>query len=385
MSRISEDFHVLINYSVNLFNKQSALKITDKKVYSAMLRLLAPLGLSIVSSGCLAMARFSKETQIGMAIINLTVACIWYTLQALGPKQPAQSRPSQINPHAGSSLVENEEVEAAWTTLEAIGRGYLTDSKTKEWKLENGVSLYRTSDFVKPVPFQTSPVAYNTKITVKEQDCLDVAKEYFFEKGGASIALVNFANPTNPGGGFKEGARAQEEQICFRTTLAGFMQYNLDNREENKFYPLTAEGRAGGAIHTPNVTVFREGKAKQYAFMDDTLLKIGVITSAAVQCPILSGKLDYAREDDKEMMKTLIRTQLHAAKTYKYDTVILGAFGCGVFGNPPKVVAQLYDEVIAQEFKNVFKEIIFAIIDSRKDLHNPDGNLKPFQDRFGNR
>lgn len=45
---------------------------------------------------------------------------------------------------------------------------------------------------------------------------------------------------------------------------------------------------------------------------------------------------------------------------------ILGALGCGVFGNPPKRVAQIFRKVISEEeFAGRFDDIIFAILDTR--------------------
>ena len=38
-------------------------------------------------------------------------------------------------------------------------------------------------------------------------------------KGKDEILVLNFANPVNPGGGVRRGARAQEEDLCRRSTL----------------------------------------------------------------------------------------------------------------------------------------------------------------------
>ena len=46
-----------------------------------------------------------------------------------------------------------------------------------------------------------------------------------------------------------------------------------------------------------------------------------------------------------------------------YDTVILGAFGCGAFYNPPELVAEFYKRVIDTHFKGAFRKITFAILD----------------------
>jgi uncharacterized protein (TIGR02452 family) len=80
----------------------------------------------------------------------------------------------------------------------------------------------------------------------------------------------------------------------------------------------------------------------------------------------------------------MIKNQLLRAYQASYDTVVLGAFGCGAFGHPPQAVAKLYRHVIDNYFKGAFKEIVFAILDDgrREKMRNPQGNVKPFKDCF---
>ena len=57
-----------------------------------------------------------------------------------------------------------------------------------------------------------------------------------------------------------------------------------------------------------------------------------------------------------------IRGVLHAAKINGFEKLVLGAWGCGAFGNPPKLVAQLFDQQLrSAEFAGFFSEVIFAI------------------------
>ena len=63
------------------------------------------------------------------------------------------------------------------------------------------------------------------------------------------------------------------------------------------------------------------------------------------------------------------------------DSIVLGAFGCGAFHNPPKHIARLFHEVIdEEEFKDKYKLIAFAILE---DHNSPrGGNLQPFIEEF---
>ena len=72
-----------------------------------------------------------------------------------------------------------------------------------------------------------------------------------------------------------------------------------------------------------------------------------------------------------------IRAVLHASVTEQHDTVILGAFGCGAFGNPPADVARAFADVLgSQEYRGAFHTVVFAIVDPKQSDH---GNLASFR------
>jgi uncharacterized protein (TIGR02452 family) len=68
-----------------------------------------------------------------------------------------------------------------------------------------------------------------------------------------------------------------------------------------------------------------------------------------------------------------------------HTKLVLGAFGCGAFGNPPRQMAELFKKVLAEkEFYGFFSEICFAIIeDDNSTKCNKEGNYKPFKEVFG--
>ena len=76
-----------------------------------------------------------------------------------------------------------------------------------------------------------------------------------------------------------------------------------------------------------------------------------------------------------------IGTILRIAGHHDHDALVLGAFGCGAFRNPPTHVAELFAEVFEEdEFAGRFWLIVFAILDDHntRKAHNPDGNVLPF-------
>ena len=58
--------------------------------------------------------------------------------------------------------------------------------------------------------------------------------------------------------------------------------------------------------------------------------------------------------------------------------LVLGAWGCGAFGNDGRLIARLFHEAIDGEFRGVFQEIVFAITDWSDDKKF----IGPFQKAF---
>lgn len=98
--------------------------------------------------------------------------------------------------------------------------------------------------------------------------------------------------------------------------------------------------------------------------------------------------IDFPRKISSNLVKGVknkMRTIFRIALRHRHDSLVLGAWGCGAYKNPPAHIAALFHEVLhEEEFKNKFRKIVFAIMEdhnSRKS-HNPEGNLKPFRDVF---
>ena len=59
---------------------------------------------------------------------------------------------------------------------------------------------------------------------------------------------------------------------------------------------------------------------------------------------------------------TVLVYKLYAAYAAGCSTVVLGAWGCGVFRNRPEVVAELWSEVLdTLEWRGRFARVVFAI------------------------
>ena len=72
-----------------------------------------------------------------------------------------------------------------------------------------------------------------------------------------------------------------------------------------------------------------------------------------------------------------IRAVLAAAVAEQHPAVVLGAFGCGAFGNPPADVARLFAEVLgSDEFRGALELVVFAIVDPKQADR---GNIPTFR------
>lgn len=199
-------------------------------------------------------------------------------------------------------------------------------------------------------------VALPKSIGKHEETVIQVANETTLQagnrllSGSAKVLALNFANGITAGGGFLHGARAQEECLCRSSalflTLKGDPMYVAHAKR-------SSPDSTDWAILSPNVPVFRSDNG--------TLLEIpyllSFLTSAAPYAPKV-GKVKSA-----ELMKSRIHRVFEITHAYGYDSLVLGAWGCGAFDNDPVAVAQFFKNDLTGDFAGAFKQIVFAIAD----------------------
>ncbi len=177
---------------------------------------------------------------------------------------------------------------------------------------------------------------------------------------GLRPLALNMANETHVGGNPRR-ATAQEEELCRASALlAGLKVYS----QGQDVYPVPIQG----ALLTPQVPVFRYGPERGYAYRDP--FYVDVIASAAYIC--IPGQSNRPADDAhyEAGTKQKMRLQCRAAIQNGNDSLLLGAFGCGAFRNAPEEIAQWYADVLNEdEFRGVFRNITFGIID-RGDTRN---------------
>ena len=197
--------------------------------------------------------------------------------------------------------------------------------------------------------------------------------------GKHRVAVLNFASSTRPGGGVTRGSLAQEECLCRSSNLyAALKQPRLleDYYIWNQIH--TDKLATSAVIYSPGVTVFKSDDL--FAEPQEPWFDVDVLSCAA---PNLSDKLppDEVSENElREIFEQRIRNILNVARAYDEDVLILGAFGCGAFHNPPELVSEAFRHLLVDEgYGRYFEKIVFAI--KANDERNT--NLRTFQRTFG--
>lgn len=166
------------------------------------------------------------------------------------------------------------------------------------------------------------------------------------------MAVLNFASYTHPGGQFLNGSSAQEESLCHESTLynvlSEFNQYYLDNRNTRNNFMYTNR-----AIYSPDIIFMR----------NEWAVPCSVITCAS---PNIAGNRKFSQvkvsnSENETILRDRCEFILSIARDQEVKTLILGAFGCGVFGQDPEKVATYFCELLSGEYKNYFEYVIFAI------------------------
>lgn len=276
-----------------------------------------------------------------------------------------------------------ERVKVYENTMDAIKKGGYTSPSGDEVEftmvdqMVNGTKFYST----KVVNNYDELPKYDTEITVINNDTLYSAKELIDK--GLKPAILNMASFSTPGGGVTKGSAAQEESIFRRTNLSLSLyqfhsigeNYGIKQKEER--YPLNYNF---GGIYTPSVTVFKKSEKDDCELLDKPFFVDVISVSAIKNPPMHNGKVAPWACD---VILNKIRQILDIAIENKNDSLVLGAFGCGAYGTPPKEMAELFKKILSNyKYKTAFKAICFAIIDDKNSYreHNPEGNLKPFKD-----
>ena len=292
----------------------------------------------------------------------------------------------------GEVYKHNLEIFRAWKYESSSGK--VIDLIGSRQQLLDATKVYR-----EPVSAAEISARYTTTQTgCANEDCLVVTKQLI--DLGLNPAVLNLADAYHACGMYNSGSGAQEESLCRASTLS-LTLYQYYNKTWAKkadvplrpvsAYPMDIHF---GGIYSPGVTVFRDNQDTGFALREEPY-QTAIISMAALNFKAghKTNNLEYRADDGsftsegEQIMFDKIRTIYRIALLNGHNSLVLGAFGCGVFQLKPELVAKYFKQILDEdEFRGKFHTIVFAMLEGkatpRKKVEE-EGDFAPFYQIFG--
>jgi len=223
-----------------------------------------------------------------------------------------------------------------------------------------------------------------------------------------TVGVLNSASATTPGGRFLKGTVSQEDCLC-RASLLYACISQPKFQSDSRFYGKNRSFRYGSSncvIFSPDVPVIREDscegklldKFEQFSFVSTPAPNafttnqsgdkeyndpqegqkgLGSHKRSLSVCDLTAidtdtdfdAQYDHKRETLLEILSDRITRALSAFALGGCTDLVLPAFGCGVHGNDPVMVATVFRELLTDpsHFGGRFRTVVFAIPPSRKN------------------
>ena len=283
---------------------------------------------------------------------------------------------------------KDSEIQCLQDTLQILEKGYYekngrrVELKLSKKEMEECIVLL-PEDVIKhsndpgisnpPIPFVLGRCGHGCENT----DSFTMARKHykdfdyiFDDEKKKEILVLNMANPVHPGGGVRNGARAQEEDLCRKSSLL----LSLESRKAEKYYDynrrLDTRMGSDAMIFTPKVEIIKDENGN---LLDETVI-VSVLTCAA---PMVSfGKEGMSEKQYQEMVYNRIMGMLKCSAYFGYKMLVLGAWGCGAFGNDARVISNLFYKALKDlnynrlREKDLFRRVDFAVLDKTEDQYN---------------
>ncbi len=177
------------------------------------------------------------------------------------------------------------------------------------------------------------------------------------------LAVLDFASFLYPAGGYERGNWGQEQALCAESFLFNVLREHAGWYAENRRRHVNCHLYRNRALVVPRVRFERD---RYHSYAD-------VIVAAA---PDARRAREEYRVDDEALLAALrsrVRLVMAIADELRHERVVLGAFGCGIFGWDAAVVAEAFRAELAGG-GHVAREVVFAVPRGRADE-----NLEVFQ------
>lgn len=274
----------------------------------------------------------------------------------------------------------NQNIRMLNDTLRILEKGYyLTESGkrvdlklTKQQMEECNVYLPKEIERLgKEKKEPRIPVSEDLEVECRNIDSFTLARQRAQDANSLEseeeqrVLVLNFANAVHPGGGARNGANAQEEDLCRKSSLL----LSLEGRQAEKYYAynqsLHTHMGSDAIIYTPNVEIIKDEKGN---LLEETIV-VSVLTCAA---PMLRYGMEGMTQKQYEHLFTKrITGILNVAASLGYKSLILGAFGCGAFRNDAHEVSDfMYRTLKEFEYGGMAAEELFRYFKLKEALDN---------------
>lgn len=211
-----------------------------------------------------------------------------------------------------------------------------------------------------PEPVAVAALDTTRDLTIEVTDETSLAAAHRMAGASAArTAVLNYASARNPGGGYLNGAQAQEESLCrgsaLHATLLRAPEYYAHHRaERSAFY-------SDRVIHSPGVPVFRDDRGR----LLDSPYTVGFLTSPAPNAGVVRNREPELAHRIPAALASRAERVLEVAAVRGYRRLVLGAWGCGVFMNDPAEVAGAFRALLTDggRFAGHFEQIVFGVPD----------------------
>lgn len=203
-------------------------------------------------------------------------------------------------------------------------------------------------------------VRHETAFEVTGETSTGAGQRLVLTEGAADVAILNFASARNPGGGYLGGARAQEEDLCrssalYTTLLEARDYYDAHRADRDTRY-------SHRVIFSPAVPVYRDKATR----LLDAPYQVSYLTSPAPNAGALARHEPAALGEVEGLLTERAGRVLAVAAHHGVRTLVLGAWGCGVFRNDPATVARVFRGHLVDGgvFEGRFTRVVFAVYDT---------------------
>jgi uncharacterized protein (TIGR02452 family) len=271
--------------------------------------------------------------------------------------------------------------EIANETLQILEKGeFITKNgdvinfAVEQQQSEKNTKLYRPQEVENLL--RNMPCAANRSLVIEVTDeTTQIAAHRLVKSEGChDLVLLNYASARNPSGGFITGAKAQEEDLArcsglYPCQLTQPEYYEANRSQASLLY-------TDHIIYSPQVPWFRVHSRE---LLDDYFLA-SVITAPAPNAGQVLRRDSNALPDIEKVLRQRAGYVLAVAQDNGHRSLLLGAWGCGVFRNDANMVADAFGQWLeSPRFYGCFDRVTFGVYDSSKTKDT----LQAFNQRFG--